>query len=1802
MKIIPFIIFLLIVFIIVLSYKIKKNTLTMIWPIIILRIILPIFSFGLFGQIFLFLATLFDCQNGYTYVSEKLQCRTGDLYLYHSYFVFFAIIFHILVGFVTNAIYFKSLFTITKSDVLQKTNSFSDISLLITKIFINILFIFDKQNKAGRWTILFFLVLASGLNLYFNLYYKNKLNIKLLLLNLIFSWVLFLGFLVLFIGNIFQFLGFNGGFYLYLIAIFWAFVFILFYKRNEINFNLINYKTINNAEDYINYILQYYRLIVNKNNSRSYFTLLKSYIETNEENCTVKDCPLKIYLEKMKEGKDSEYLLYKYLDELYKYAISKFNKNIMLRINYAMFLIVRMNNPKKSILILNSVNEENFISFVRNYIKYLCTKIINKFISNENNYYINMNQKSKIHDIKENIVKATKLYYNFWQLLYESKFQHSNNFTKLYDIGSEIMTLTNKIDEMYKLIIKEKSNNVQIYKLYSNFIANILEDEEKYEKIQNIKSYIYSECFDVYENNYISFNIEIFKQKEKNEFLLISANKNSVGIILDCSTSASASFGYEKHEIIGKHLNILIPDILHKRHDINLEKQVKAHNLLLIETQFENKEYKPTLMEGNFFGIIKSKFIKSFKLKVFFLKTEKNNLAYMVEMLQDIPYMPELIKNRTLPNSNIDTRCCVLTNDNFMITSFTSNSAELLGLTYGYIKSNNSIFPHIKQLYEDYLSHVSDLKKRDFNSHFDTNYEFMAGEENTKHKISLENRKKIKEDLINNKYNTNSKIIWRFNENNSNYEDDYSRISQSEINFSFNRKKYEKLEKKGEIELLMEIKKCSIDNHVLGYYFYFTKLSSYELKNFQGYFKESNDANNEKDLKSMKYKTIIKSVRGNISHSFIKKIDSKNQMPPPKFTTVIGQDDQLQEEVLIDERFIPKSQKNFSFDLKTMCFNAEDNYKNSKLMISYLQREASSKIKAYQNYLNSIKKKNEESDSAEDEDDDENESNEESDSSKSEEDLKIDVTKINSDKKKEKEKDLNNTENIYKSVSLKNKRESKLETVPPLDRKTNTLKKIKDEQSNKGDLVLKKTEEKNYNNNIPKKVQIKKYENYYKVNLDNIHFLIFDFYKDAILEEKNKINSQFETILNNIKKNDIINKDKDYPIININKEEKRKKIDNNKILNNINDNNKINEGKSLLRKIKGAINSKNEEKSIKVLKRYSVISSVVFLILDILITIINYVFYDELRGLITTYKNIIFIKYCQTFSIYLVREQVLLNFNISNLGGFGVYTNIPAQNRTNYMIFIRNKLNEYLTESQEYLLELLSSRFSFSENILDNLTKTILISDIFPSHLGKIRSDIISNLIQYNAALYNLASSFTPLTPIHPDMQNFLFNSFNIFYDAIIYTRDRYKLEFKRKEDFTFILFIISIAVFLLSLLFVCIFMILSFIDAVKTRTNYMKVFYGINISLIRNLMSNCEKLLENTQKSENKNNEEDDIDSENIDKKSLTKNNNLENNFINKSPNNFSEKENKVVLTSNYKIYILFYIIFMVIITFFYPFNFHNLYNLCRKTSQFADFFSDLNDFHSNILDLFNGYRELIFSNKTIIQNMEISRYLNYKTIYAYEHLSREIDNIESFLSKNMNKELMIFFSRDICSFYVTDYFSSSQECKDKYADILKFPFSIFATNFLQNLRTAIKIFEYKFRTELIYGDLETYDVDFWKTWDLKYYENMGIKSLFRLDLYNNETLHAKMNTMFANIFFPYIDENRKKIFKNLNIEGDKYYFLLNCFLIIIFLVLFYLFYLFPMIRYLNNYIYRTKKMLLIIPMKIIEAQTNIKSLLNIK
>ena len=129
--------------------------------------------------------------------------------------------------------------------------------------------------------------------------------------------------------------------------------------------------------------------------------------------------------------------------------------------------------------------------------------------------------------------------------------------------------------------------------------------------------------------------------------------------------------------------------------------------------------------------------------------------------------------------------------------------------------------------------------------------------------------------------------------------------------------------------------------------------------------------------------------------------------------------------------------------------------------------------------------------------------------------------------------------------------------------------------------------------------------------------------------------------------------------------------------------------------------------------------------------------------------------------------MTLLNFNIPEIKG-GEYTNFPAKDKKNYINFIQTKLKNLIIEFQSSIKIIFSSTINLSDNSEKILSETILDIKINKNNNNNIiNSDILSTLIQFNNAFYNLALSSLPVEQNHTDVFNYIYNNFNNYRNGI---------------------------------------------------------------------------------------------------------------------------------------------------------------------------------------------------------------------------------------------------------------------------------------------------------------------------------------------------------------------------------------------------------------------------------------------------
>ena len=263
------------------------------------------------------------------------------------------------------------------------------------------------------------------------------------------------------------------------------------------------------------------------------------------------------------------------------------------------------------------------------------------------------------------------------------------------------------------------------------------------------------------------------------------------------------------------------------------------------------------------------------------------------------------------------------------------------------------------------------------------------------------------------------------------------------------------------------------------------------------------------------------------------------------------------------------------------------------------------------------------------------------------------------------------------------------------------------------------------------------------------------------------------------------------------------------------------------------------------------------------------------------------------------------------------------------------------------------------------------------------------------------------------------------------------------------------------------------------------------------------------------------------------------------------------------------------------------------------------MQNYHNNIIELFNGYREYLFDENHIIFGLPVYEYLIKKEKKIYETDTQDINylTVLSQQIKGLYKNFLILQEEGFCKLYVT-YFNSEKECQNFMGSengIISLGFHLLINSFIEDLRNARSFMKLLLEEKTLIGNLS-------KVIDAKFNDtNFNLDKndslIFRMKVFNIEQIHFRLNIIFHNIILQYINQERNitvfSIDQALTNEHIKYVILIIIY-ICIFLIMF-IFYWIPMIQKRNVEIYKTKNMLSIIPLQILASQPNIKELLNI-
>ena len=1790
-------IFVISIIIIVMLYRIGNNKRKIMWPILILRYSLPILCFGFYGQIFLMFTTIFYCRKSESSTSPYLKCRPGHWFNKIKPIAGIAMFLNFLIAFITNTLYYKPIFMRSDEDFLKKSDSLPDVLLLFTKMIIISIFIFDKGVESEHWAILSFLVFVTGTNAYFTVFYKNRQNPVLLTLNNFFSLILFSGFLILFVDKIFDCLGFDGGIYLFFVFALLIVLYITLYKKSN---KLItkDYKNISNPDEYLIYVSTFYNCIKNKNSSRAYLNKLQSIINSIEENCIISNCPLMKYLINLQKGFDQEYLLFQFCEKLFQYGISKFNGNIFLKNHYSIFLINEMNDKKKALINLEGINY-NIISLQTNYNIYRCRRIIetysSPFISKNNSI---LNHREDVNKFKTHVKNCSFLYVQFLSLLLESKIQDTNNLNEINELGHQIVKLNKKIDDSFNNIIKTKTDNLEVIKLYSDFVENILKDEEKIIKCKNLKKILHNTNFeDIHENDYTNFNLDYLKGNPNTDFLIISTKNKNLGIIIDCSMNICNIFGYTKKELIGSHINILIPEIFHQRHNSLMIKNTEKSKLNFFEGLCKNTIYAPSFIQKEIYCITKTKFLIPINIKIYLVNSEENDLVYIAEIEKKISINKDLLSKITINPEKF----CILTDTNFLIQSFTPNCLYFLNINYEDISCNCSIINYIKQFREDYLSSLTETSISRKSQMKTTGVFFSEKsiiDKGSKRKIPKIKKKKMKTELFNNKYNKKCKITWNASEkNSSNLTKEVKEIIKtSSIIFgnSVNYLKSKLLNESG-IDIYMEPKKIILGDELIGYYFFFSKIFKFENKNYLKYQVVDKTGSNTsiKLKKAKKYQCTFKSIevekninkvlnnlekrsKRNSVEKLISRVkfkdEEKNQMisvneKSKKHSKYSSTHEMVEvtneEDIIIDENFVPNSILNFAYDFKNTLYSISKNVNNNKILNESLKFEANDIIKAYTE-LKIKKNKNKKSE-------------------------------ISNSFESSYEAESDYESKDYSSLSFKSKSKSNIELIE----KSNNKESVSQENT----LIKEKNENENHiEHKINTKINniVRNSGVYHKINLTNLHYMIYDFNKDSIVEikEKNSI-SKIEEIIKDLSENNHINlgKDANYPFIHLKSkmeinEGKEDKKSEEKLQDNYIEKESINKEEKIIKeKIEDAINNNKDELSVKNLKLCSLVSYIILAIFGISNIYIYLYFFTTFKEIFELIQASLYIKNCENIGIYYVKETALLSFNFSEIKG-GEYINFPAKNKKNYLSLVKSKINELFIENQNSIEKILFSDIYFSKSTKKLYKENVIKAKLFQN--GEDMEELFNLIVEYNNDFYYFVLTINGIKHNDENVNKFIENNFNKYKIAIQLLVNIYENELSQNKEKSIIYSIIyMIFIFIINLI-VYYYISKYFKQSNKKRMSYIKILYGINSNILRMSIQESLNLINNL-KDPNENNDFEFEEDNNIVGNNLNLIDNKEGKNRRISSENINSKQINNNNTSN--VNNLFFVLFgILLLLLYFCFIFYIIYllNLFKKADKMISFCYYFELYQNQILDMFNVYREYLYNNNSMILNYKSIDYLRILEDEIYDSITEQKKITEEYIEQLLisNPQLIqILEDMNFCKYNVTDYFDSSEECSIIFQNFLNRDFYFFSNYFLEEIKIGKNIVRYKNKYENIVGNLDYLEAtNFTEQYQNEVKKNNSTE--FRLNLFNDEIIHSKLNAIFINYLLPYIRFNRKTFLIYISIDGEQNIFIILSIVYFIALSIIYFGAFLLISKILNVQINKAKNMISIIPITVLTSQ----------
>ena len=540
------------------------------------------------------------CKNGVVdIIKNGTKCYENLHYLYLILGIIGNILLFISTFFLINFYFFP--FNINNINNINGCNPFritqtNEIILLISKFLFVYRYILIKDEYISI-LILFLLNTFLLVNEFHNSTYNNyALSLISNIKNISIFWTYF----ILLVCKILEKTDIDGLIYMLLFGYpFIIFCFVIFLNKKELNYDSINDK-FDNIDNYllktsykiglIDSFLDNNKNIINNYNSeyQKNEILLKGLIQKHNETCLNEDCPLIKFRNNPGNYYIQKQCLLNYMNIYFEKGIKRFQNSIFLLIYYVQFNYSKrynLNSVRENLSRLKkmpkNIHEEYIIYCIEENVK----KMKNKRTDNSDNNEQELEKdlvEMKLQRLKFLIESSTKLYGEFWGI-FATNITNNLNTIKLYTLGEKLNNYINEINSIWDNDIKRNTidkSHQGIIQLYSHFLKDILWNKKKSDEINKKinDEHRYHEMKKNDEENFHGNNLEAILENQDYTFFCSSNDKGKCTII-QCSNSITNLLGYEKADIIGKSIEVLMPNILIEGHMKNIEDYIKNLNI-----------------------------------------------------------------------------------------------------------------------------------------------------------------------------------------------------------------------------------------------------------------------------------------------------------------------------------------------------------------------------------------------------------------------------------------------------------------------------------------------------------------------------------------------------------------------------------------------------------------------------------------------------------------------------------------------------------------------------------------------------------------------------------------------------------------------------------------------------------------------------------------------------------------------------------------------------------------------------------------------------------------------------------------------------------------------------------------------------------------------------------------------------------------------------------------------------------------------------------------------------------------------